>query len=143
MVMMKAKVRVKKAALIKAMNNSTFDALMSEADNALLDHFGTPLQIIFLPGEEPQLIQVDIETELSVQELGERGRSSNTQRNQSLILASLHHSSVPEKVKLARLVYKDQRYIFTEPKPDGDLVEFILLPEPAANEAGDRHSTFF
>lgn len=125
------------------MNNSPFDALMSEADQALLDQFGTELQIIFKPGDEPQLIQIDIETGLSLQELGERGRASNTQRNQSLILATLHHDQVPEHLQLARLLWSNKRYVFTEPQPDGDLVEFILLPEPAASEAGDRHSTFF
>ncbi len=125
------------------MNNSTFDALMGEADKALLDHFGTTLQIIYTPGTDPQSIQVDIESGLSVQEIGERGRSSNTQRNQSLILATLHHNQVPENLRLARLLWNDKRYILTEPTADVDMVEFILLPEPSANEAGDRHSTFF
>ena len=46
------------------MNNSGFDALMGEADQALLNQFGTTLQITFKPGDDPQPIQVDIETGL-------------------------------------------------------------------------------
>ena len=127
---------------IQIMNSSTFDALMADADLKIMETFGVPLEIILSPGASAITIQVDIETNLSLQILGDRDRISNTQRTASLTLATLHRKDVPEDIANARLVRDNQPYVLVEPRVDGDMVEFILLPEKSAGTSGDRHSTF-
>lgn len=124
------------------MQSSEFDALMCDADEILLDRFGTALQLIPLPGADLQPIQVDIEEGLTLQVLGDRGRIGNTERQQHLILATMHLRQVPADLRRARLLWQDKRYQLVEPQPKGDMVEFILLLETDLTKNGSKSSTF-
>jgi hypothetical protein len=124
------------------MNNSVFDALMSDADQVLLNAFGIALQIVLSPGDTPQTIQVDIETNLTVQTLGDRDRIGSTQRKGVLTLATFHEKDLPADPSKARLKYKGKSHVLVEPRIDGDMVEFILLPSVATNESGNKDTQF-
>jgi hypothetical protein len=126
----------------KKMNDSVFDAHMRDADQALIDTFGVPLDLIISPGAVAQTIHVDIEKDLSIQTLGDRNRVASTQRSTGMILATLYNNQVPQNLKSARLVMQGKRYLFTEPRVSGDLVEFILLAEVDDAKSGDRNTQF-
>lgn len=119
-----------------------FDAHMRDADQALIDTFGIPLELIVFPDATAQTIYVDIEKDLSIQTLGDRNRVASTQRSASIILATVYQDQVPDDLRAARLVMQGKRYIFTEPRVSGDLVEFILLAEVDDAKSGDRTSQF-
>jgi len=106
-----------------------------------MDAFGTGCQLIASPGADPVTVQVDIESGLTSQELGERGRGTASRTGRHVI-GSLLAAAVPADIEQARLVVDGVRYVLTEPVPSGGEVEFLLLPETASGSSGSKSSTF-
>ncbi len=121
---------------------SAFDALMAEVDQLLMQTFGTECQLIVRPGAEPVLIMVDLQQNLTAQQLGEKGRGGNGHRLSQVKLGTMNEDVVPADLNAARLVIEGVPYVLTEPVAESGDVEFLLLPEAAEGAGGNASSTF-
>lgn len=115
---------------------------MTEVDQLLMQTFGTECQLIVRPGAEPVLIMVELQQNLTAQQLGEKGRCGNGHRLSQVKLGTMNDDVVPADLNAARLVIEGVPYVLTEPVAESGDVEFLLLPEAAATSAGSRTTTF-
>lgn len=121
---------------------SEFDELMVEADDVIWDVFGTVCQLIRQPGAAPESISVDLQRNLTPQQLGEKGRGGSGHRLNTLMIGAIPERLVPANLNQARLVVDGVRYTLTEPVPESGDVEFLLVPEVEAGTGGDRATQF-
>lgn len=119
---------------------SPFDDEWAKCDQGLMNAFGAPYQLIPSPGADPIAVQVDMEAGLSVQDLGERGRSA--QRLAGQLVGSMLSKDVPFDSVAAVLVVDGKNYKLTEPIDRGGQVEFLFLPLAAPGATGSKSSTF-
>ncbi|MCV6588220.1 MAG: hypothetical protein OIF57_04205 [Marinobacterium sp.] len=121
---------------------SEFDDLMAEADELIWQTVGTECQLVRTPGAEPETLLVDLQRNLTAQQLGEKGRAGNGQRLSTLLLGAVPERQMPADIKQARLLVDDLCYVLTEPVNTGGDIEFLLVPEVAAETSGSRATTF-
>lgn len=125
--------------------DSEFNRLMTGADQVLMNRFGTEcfwLKTSDPPDTEPVRILVDLETGLTAQELGERGRAANGSRVNQLTLGTFLVKDLPADLTQVVLIVNDQRYRLTEPVDNGGEIECLLLPEVPADQSGSKTSSF-
>ena len=125
--------------------DSEFNSLMTEADQVLMNRFGTEcfwLKTSDPPDTEPVSIQVDLETGLTAQVLGERGRAANGSRVAQMILGTFLVKDLPADLTQVVLIVNDQRYRLTEPIDKAGEIECLLLPEIPTEQSGSKASSF-
>ncbi|MBB1489388.1 hypothetical protein [Oceanospirillum sediminis] len=125
--------------------DSEFNRLMAGADQMLMDRFGTEcawLKTSDPPDTEPIRILVDLETGLTAQELGERGRAANGSRVNQMTLGTFLVKDLPADLTQVVLIVNGQRYRLTEPVDNGGEIECLLLPDIPTDQSGSKTSSF-
>lgn len=121
--------------------DSEFDALMAEADTELMSTFGS--EVLLIEGAATRWVMADIERDVSVQRIGERRSVGGASRFGRVTLCSLLAVDAPVDPQSARLEIDGRRYCLAEPEGNDGEVEYLLMPEPAGANPGDRNTTFF
>ena len=121
--------------------DSEFDALMADADTELMSTFGS--EVLLIEGAATRWVMADIERDVSVQRIGERRSVGGASRFGRITLCRLLAVDAPADPQSARLEIDGQRYCLAEPEGNEGEVEYLLMPEPAGANPGDRSTTFF